>query len=66
MAWTDNVTGDRGKWGDLRGGKLTRLGDGLDTGNEVSGIIPTFLTHISRWRVALFSKLENTEKRIGL
>lgn len=54
------------KWRDLREGKLTRLGDGLGMGNEVSGVIPRFLTHVNRRRVAVFSHLENNEKTIGL
>lgn len=50
----------------MREGKLTSLGDGFDMGNEISGIIPRIQTHIRRWRVGLFFKLENTAKRISL
>ena len=48
VAQTENDTGDRDKWRDLREGKLTSLGDGFDMGNEVSGIIPRIQTHIRR------------------
>lgn len=39
-----NVSGNRDKWRDLRDVRLTRFGDGLEMGNEVS-IIPRFLPH---------------------
>lgn len=44
VAWTGKMSIETDQWRDLREMKLTRLGDGLAVGNEVSRIIARFLT----------------------
>lgn len=61
VAWTGKMSIETDQWRDLREVKLTRLGDGLAVGNEVSRIMARFRTHRRRWMVTC-----SNEKRIGL
>ena len=50
-------------WHSVAKKKKARLDDRVDMGNEVFKN-NSFLTHIIRWMVVLFSKLENKDQRL--